>query len=191
MRTIPYVSNGDRESDLWSMMLDQRTVFIVGEINDELATSVVAELLYLQAKNPKGEINLYINSPGGSVTAGLAIYDTMRHISCPVHTLCLGQACSMAAVLLAAGDKRSLLPSSRVMIHQPSGGAEGKESDIVISAKEITRIRTKLVEILAKHTGKSLKQVDKDTERDYFMTPEEALRYGMADHITETMKKEF
>ena len=128
-------------------------------------------------------VSLYINSPGGSVTAGLAIYDTMRHIRCRVHTLCVGQACSMAAVLLAAGDDRSLLPSARVMIHQPSGGAEGKQTDIMITAREITRIRAKLSAILAKHTGQSLAKVEEDIERDYFMEAEEALAYGLADTI--------
>ena len=183
MTTIPYVvtrRHGDeRQTDIYSAMLNERAVFINGEINDDMASAVVAELLFLEDK----PVSLYINSPGGSVTAGLAIYDTMRHIRCRVHTLCVGQACSMAAVLLAAGDDRSLLPSARVMIHQPSGGAEGKQTDIMITAREITRIRAKLSAILAKHTGQSLAKVEEDIERDYFMEAEEALAYGLADTI--------
>ena len=147
MTTIPYVitrRHGDeRQTDIYSAMLDERAVFINGEINDEMASAVVAELLFLEAAAPDKPISVYINSPGGAVTAGLAIYDTMRHVRCRVHTLCVGQACSMAAVLLAAGDDRSVLPSARIMIHQPSGGAEGKQTDIMITAREITRIRAK------------------------------------------------
>ena len=187
MTTIPYVvtrRHGDeRQTDIYSAMLNERAVFINGEINDDMASAVVAELLFLEAESPEKPVSLYINSPGGVVTAGLAIYDTMRHIRCRVHTLCVGQACSMAAVLLAAGDDRSLLPSARVMIHQPSGGAEGKQTDIVITAREITRIRAKLSAILAKHTGQSLAKVEEDIERDYFMEAEEALAYGLADTI--------
>lgn len=187
MTTIPYVvtrRHGDeRQTDIYSAMLNERAVFINGEINDDMASAVVAELLFLEAENPDKPVSLYINSPGGVVTAGLAIYDTMRHIRCRVHTLCVGQACSMAAVLLAAGDDRSLLPSARVMIHQPSGGAEGKQTDIVITAREITRIRAKLSAILAKHTGQPLAKVEEDIERDYFMEAEEALAYGLADTI--------
>lgn len=187
MTTIPYVvtrRHGDeRQTDIYSAMLNERAVFINGEINDDMASAVVAELLFLEAENPDKPVSLYINSPGGVVTAGLAIYDTMRHIRCRVHTLCVGQACSMAAVLLAAGDDRSLLPSARVMIHQPSGGAEGKQTDIVITAREITRIRAKLSAILAKHTGQPLSKVEEDIERDYFMEAEEALAYGLADTI--------
>ena len=187
MTTIPYVvtrRHGDeRQTDIYSAMLNERAVFINGEINDDMASAVVAELLFLEAECPDKPVSLYINSPGGSVTAGLAIYDTMRHIRCRVHTLCVGQACSMAAILLAAGDERSLLPSARVMIHQPSGGAEGKQTDIMITAREITRIRAKLSAILAKHTGQSLAKVEEDIERDYFMEAEEALAYGLADTI--------
>lgn len=187
MTTIPYVvtrRHGDeRQTDIYSAMLNERAVFINGEINDDMASAVVAELLFLEAESPEKPVSLYINSPGGSVTAGLAIYDTMRHIRCRVHTLCVGQACSMAAVLLAAGDDRSLLPSARVMIHQPSGGVEGKQTDIMITAREISRIRAKLSAILAKHTGQSLAKVEEDIERDYFMEAEEALAYGLADTI--------
>lgn len=187
MTTIPYVitrRHGDeRQTDIYSAMLDERAVFINGEINDEMASAVVAELLFLEAAAPDKPISLYINSPGGAVTAGLAIYDTMRHVRCRVHTLCVGQACSMAAVLLAAGDDRSVLPSARIMIHQPSGGAEGKQTDIMITAREITRIRAKLSAILAKHTGQPVEKVEQDIERDYFMEAEEAVAYGLADEI--------
>lgn len=187
MTTIPYVitrRHGDeRQTDIYSAMLDERAVFINGEINDDMASAVVAELLFLEAAAPDKPISLYINSPGGAVTAGLAIYDTMRHVRCRVHTLCVGQACSMAAVLLAAGDDRSVLPSARVMIHQPSGGAEGKQTDIMITAREITRIRAKLSAILAKHTGQPVEKVEQDIERDYFMEADEAVAYGLADEI--------
>ena len=172
-------------------MLNERAVFINGEINDDMASSVVAELLFLEASAPEKPISLYINSPGGSVTAGLAIYDTMRHVRCKVHTLCVGQACSMAAVLLAAGDERSILPSSRVMIHQPSGGAEGRQSDIVIVAKEITRIREKLSKIISLHTGQPLEKVEVDIEKDNFMEAEEALAYGLADEIIKPEPKNY
>ena len=187
MTTIPYVitrRHGDeRQTDIYSAMLDERAVFINGEINDEMASAVVAELLFLEAAAPDKPISLYINSPGGAVTAGLAIYDTMRHVRCRVHTLCVGQACSMAAVLLAAGDDRSVLPSARIMIHQPSGGAEGKQTYIMSTAREITRIRAKLSAILAKHTGQPVEKVEQDIERDYFMEAEEAVAYGLADEI--------
>lgn len=187
MFAIPYVvtrRHGDeRQADIYSAMLDERTVFINGEINDDMASAVVAELLFLEAASPDKPVSLYINSPGGSVTAGLAIYDTMRHVRCRIHTLCIGQACSMAAVLLAAGDDRSLLPSARVMIHQPSGGAEGKQTDIMTTAREITRIRTVLSGILARHTGQSTERVEADIERDFFMDAPEAVAYGLADGI--------
>ena len=193
MKYVPYVvnrKNGDeRQTDIYSALLDERTIFVSGEINDDLADSVIAQLLFLEASDPKKDIIMYINSPGGSVTAGLAIYDTMRHVRTKVHTLCVAQACSMAAVLLASGDKRSLLPSSRVMIHQPSGGAEGKETDIVISAREITRMRSMLSNILSKHTGKSVKTIENDIERDRFMSAEEALKYGIADDILPSPKE--
>lgn len=193
MKFVPYVidrrEGNERQTDIYSALLDERTVFVTGEVNDDMADSVVAQLLFLEAMDPEKDIIMYINSPGGSVTAGLAIYDTMRHVRCKVHTLCIGQACSMAAVLLAAGDIRSLLPSSRVMIHQPSGGAEGKETDIVITAREITRIRSQLSGILAKHTGKSIEKIEEDIEKDRFMTADEALKYGIADDITYPTKE--
>ncbi len=195
MTTIPYVvtrnHGNERQTDIYSAMLNERAVFINGEINDDMASSVVAELLFLEAAAPEKPISLYINSPGGSVTAGLAIYDTMRHVRCKVHTLCVGQACSMAAVLLAAGDERSILPSSRVMIHQPSGGAEGRQSDIVIVAKEITRIREKLSKIISLHTGQPLEKVEVDIEKDNFMEAEEALAYGLADEIIKPEPKNY
>ena len=195
MTTIPYVvtrnHGNERQTDIYSAMLNERAVFINGEINDDMASSVVAELLFLEAAAPEKPISLYINSPGGSVTAGLAIYDTMRHVRCKVHTLCVGQACSMAAVLLAAGDERSILPSSRVMIHQPSTGAEGRQSDIVIVAKEITRIRVKLSRIISLHTGQPLEKVEEDIEKDNFMEAEEALAYGIADEIVKPEPKNY
>lgn len=189
MTTIPYVvthHHGDeRHTDIFSAMLDERAIFINGEINDDTAAAVVAELLFLEASSPNKPISLYINSPGGSVTAGLAIYDTMRHVRCTVHTLCIGQACSMAAIILAAGDERSILPSARVMIHQPSGGTEGKQSDIVITAREITRIRAKLANILSKHTHQALEKIETDIEKDTYMEAEEAIKYGIVDEIIE------
>ena len=195
MTTIPYVVTrnhcNERQTDIYSAMLNERAVFINGEINDDMASSVVAELLFLEASAPEKPISIYINSPGGSVTAGLAIYDTMRHVRCKVHTLCVGQACSMAAVLLAAGDERSILPSSRVMIHQPSTGAEGRQSDIVIVAKEITRIRVKLSRIISLHTGQPLEKVEVDIEKDNFMEAEEALAYGLADEIIKPEPKNY
>lgn len=192
MKYVPYVvdrrNGNERQTDIYSAMLDERTVFLSGEVDDDMADSVIAQLLFLEAMNPNKDIIMYINSPGGSVTAGLAIYDTMRHVRCKVHTLCVGQACSMAAVLLAAGDDRSLLPSARVMIHQPSGGAQGKETDIVITAREITRIRSQLASILSLHTGKPVEQIEEDIEKDRFMSPEEAIAYGLADDITNPTK---
>ncbi len=192
MKYVPYVvdrrNGNERQTDIYSAMLDERTIFLSGEVDDDMADSVVAQLLFLEAMNPNKDIIMYINSPGGSVTAGLAIYDTMRHVRCKVHTLCVGQACSMAAVLLSAGDVRSVLPSARVMIHQPSGGAQGKETDIVITAREITRIRSLLANILSLHTGKDVATIEDDIEKDRFMSPEEAIAYGLADDITTPTK---
>lgn len=189
---IPYVleqtGTGERSYDIFSRLLKDRIVFVDGEINDAVADLVVAELLFLESENPKKDINLYINSPGGSVTAGLAIYDTMQYISCPVRTICIGQACSMAAVLLAGGakDNRFILPSARVMIHQPSGGAEGQASDIIVTNREMQRIKNLTISILAEHTGKDRERVQKDILRDYYMSAEEALEYGIVDKV---MKK--
>ncbi len=189
---IPYVleqtGTGERSYDIFSRLLKDRIVFVDGEINDATADLVVAELLFLESENPKKDINLYINSPGGSVTAGLAIYDTMQYISCPVRTICIGQACSMAAILLSGGAKnnRFILPSARVMIHQPSGGAEGQASDIIVTNREMQRIKNLSVSILCEHTGKERETIEKDILRDCYMSAEEALEYGIVDKV---MKK--
>ena len=186
---IPYVveqtGKGERTYDIYSRLLLDRIVFISGEVNDEMANAVVAQLLFLQSQDPKKQINVYINSPGGSVTAGLAIYDTMQFVKCPVATYCIGQAASMGAVLLTAGTKglRHSLPNARIMIHQPWGGAEGKASDIEITAREILRLKEKLNEILAKHSGQKLADVVKDTDRDHFMSAAEAKEWGLVDKV--------
>jgi ATP-dependent Clp protease protease subunit len=186
---IPYVveqtGKGERTYDIYSRLLLDRIVFISGEVNDEMANAVCAQLLFLQSQDPKKEISVYINSPGGSVTAGLAIYDTMQFVKCPVATYCIGQAASMGAVLLTAGEKgrRFALPNSRIMIHQPWGGAEGKASDIEITAKEILRLKEILNGILAKHSGKKFADVVKDTDRDHFMSAEEAVEWGLIDKV--------
>ena len=188
---IPYVveqtAKGERSYDIYSRLLLDRIVFISGEVHDEMANAVVAQLLFLQSQDPKKQINVYINSPGGSVTAGLAIYDTMQFISCPVATYCIGQAASMGAVLLTAGakGKRFALPSSRIMIHQPWGGAEGKASDIEITAREILRLKEMLNGILAAHSGKKIEDVVRDTDRDHFMSAEEACAWGLIDKVLE------
>ena len=186
---IPYVveqtGKGERTYDIYSRLLLDRIVFISGEVNDEMANAVCAQLLFLQSQDPKKGISVYINSPGGSVTAGLAIYDTMQFVKCPVATYCIGQAASMGAVLLTAGEKgrRFALPNSRIMIHQPWGGAEGKASDIEITAKEILRLKEILNGILAKHSGKKIADVVKDTDRDHFMSAEEAVEWGLIDKV--------
>lgn len=189
---VPYVleqtGTGERTYDIFSRLLKDRIIFVDGEINDAMADLVVAQLLFLESENPKKDINLYINSPGGSVTAGLAIYDTMQYIACPVRTICIGQACSMAAIILAGGEKdnRFILPSARVMIHQPSGGAEGQASDIIVTNRELQRLKELTTGILASHTGRSLETVSKDILRDHYMGAEEALAYGIVDKV---MKK--
>ena len=186
---IPYVveqtGKGERTYDIYSRLLLDRIVFVSGEVNDEMANAVCAQLLFLQSQDPKKEISVYINSPGGSVTAGLAIYDTMQFVKCPVATYCLGQAASMGAVLLAAGAKgrRFSLPNARIMIHQPWGGAEGKASDIEITAREILRLKEKLNEILSSHSGKTMADVVKDTDRDHFMSAAEAKEWGIIDEV--------
>ena len=186
---IPYVveqtGKGERTYDIYSRLLLDRIVFVSGEVNDEMANAVCAQLLFLQSQDPKKEISVYINSPGGSVTAGLAIYDTMQFVKCPVATYCLGQAASMGAVLLAAGAKgrRFSLPNARIMIHQPWGGAEGKASDIEITAREILRLKEKLNEILSSHSGKPMADVVKDTDRDHFMSAAEAKEWGIVDEV--------
>ena len=186
---IPYVveqtGKGERTYDIYSRLLLDRIVFVSGEVNDEMANAICAQLLFLQSQDSKKEISVYVNSPGGSVTAGLAIYDTIQFLKCPVATYCIGQAASMGAVLLAAGAKgrRFALPNARIMIHQPWGGAEGKASDIEITAREILRLKEKLNEILSRHSGKKMADVVKDTDRDHFMSAEEAKKWGIIDEV--------
>ena len=183
-------SRGERAYDIYSRLLKERVIFIVGPIEDFMANLVVAQLLFLESENPDKDINLYINSPGGSVSAGLAIYDTMQFIRCDVSTMCVGQAASMGALLLAAGanGKRYCLPHSRVMIHQPLGGYQGQASDIDIHAREILKIREQLNEIFASHTGQSVEKIGQDTERDNFMDPTQATEYGLIDGMLEDRK---
>ena len=178
-------SRGERSFDIFSRLLRERIIFLGTPIDDMVANLVVAQLLLLDSENPEKDIMLYINSPGGSVTAGLAIYDTMQHIRADVSTICLGQAASMGAFLLSSGakGKRLALPHSRVLIHQPLGGAQGQATDIEIQAQEILRIKKTLNEILAANTNQSIKKIEKDTDRDYIMTPQEALEYGMIDKV--------
>jgi ATP-dependent Clp protease, protease subunit len=186
---IPYVveqtSRGTQGYDIYSRLLKERLIFLVGPVNDHVASVVCAQLLYLEAENPSKDVSLYINSPGGIVTAGLAIYDTMQYIRPQVSTLCIGQAASMGSLLLAAGapGKRIALPNSRVMIHQPSGGAQGQASDIEIQAREILALRRRLNEIYVKHTGQSLERVEAAVERDTFMSPDEAKEFGLIDQV--------
>lgn len=182
--------NGERGYDLFSRLLKDRIIFIDGEINDASADIVVAQILFLESENPDKDISIYINSPGGSVTAGLAIYDTMQYVKCDIQTICMGQAASMAAILLAGGTvgKRFALPSSRVMIHQPRGGVEGQESDISILAKEIIRLKKLSIQYLAKQTKKSVEEISKDIERDFFMSAEDAKEYGIVDHVMQNRK---
>ena len=187
---VEQTSRGERSYDIYSRLLQDRIVLLGGEVTDESANLIVAQLLFLQSQDAKKTINMYINSPGGSVTAGLAIYDTMQFISCPVATYCIGQAASMGAVLLTAGakGKRFALPNARIMIHQPWGGAEGKASDIEITAKEILRLKERLNHILADHSGKSYEDVVRDTDRDYFMSADEAATYGLIDAVVSPKK---
>ena len=187
---VEQTSRGERSYDIYSRLLQDRIVLLGGEVTDESANLIVAQLLFLQSQDAKKTINMYINSPGGSVTAGLAIYDTMQFISCPVATYCIGQAASMGAVLLTAGakGKRFALPNARIMIHQPWGGAEGKASDIEITAKEILRLKERLNHILADHAGKSYEDVVRDTDRDYFMSADEAAAYGLIDRVVSPKK---
>ena len=182
---VEQTDRGERSYDIYSKLLEERIIFITGEINDALANTVVAQLLYLEAKDSSKDIDVYINSPGGSVTAGLAIYDTMNFIKCGVSTICIGMAASMAAFLLSSGEKgkRFALPSSEIMIHQPLGGAQGQASDIKIQAEHILSIKKRLNEILAKNTGKPVEQIEIDTDRDNYLTAEDALSYGLIDKI--------
>ena len=184
---IEQTARGERAYDIWSRLLKDRIVFLGTAINDDVANLVVAQLLYLEAEDAEKDIIIYMNSPGGVVTAGLAIYDAMKYIRCDVQTVCVGQCASMGAVLLAAGTKgkRHILPNSRVMIHQPHGGAGGTSSDIEIQAKEIMKLRSDLNQILAECTGKPLAQVERDTDRDYYLSAEEAIAYGLVDKIIE------
>jgi len=182
---IEQTSKGERAYDIYSRLLKDRIVFLGTVITDEVANLLIAQMLFLESEDPDKDINFYINSPGGSVTAGMAVYDTMQYIKPDITTVCIGQAASMGALLLAAGSrkKRYSLPNSRIMIHQPMGGVSGQASDIKIQAEEIIRLRGTLNQILAHHTGRDLKQVEKDTDRDFFMTGEEAKKYGIIDHV--------
>ena len=182
---IEQSGRGERSFDIYSRLLKERVVFLVGEVNDQTANLVVAQLLFLESENPDKDISLYINSPGGSVTAGMSIYDTMQFIKPDVSTLCMGQACSMGAFLLTAGakGKRFALPNSRVMIHQPMGGFQGQASDIAIHAKEILSLRAKLNEIMSLHTGQPIERIERDTDRDNFLSAQEAADYGLIDKV--------
>jgi ATP-dependent Clp protease protease subunit len=193
MPPIPYVvetsGRDERVYDIYSRLLKDRIIFLGSGVNDEVANAIVAQMLFLQSDNPKADIHFYINSPGGSVTAGMAIYDTMQFVTCDVATYCIGQAASMGALLLTAGakGKRSALPNSRIMIHQPLAGMEGTAEEILIHAKEFRKTKAKLNEILIKHTGKTLATIEKDTDRDNFMSATEAKKYGLIDTVVEHM----
>ena len=195
MSLIPMVieqtGRGERSYDIYSRLLKERIVFIGTPINDPIANMVIAQILFLDSEDPKKEISLFVNTPGGSVAAGMAIYDTMKYISADVATTCMGQASSMGAVLLAGGaqGKRQALPNSRILLHQPMGGVGGQAADIEIHAREIIKIRQQLNEILATDTGKPLERIERDTERDFFMGPEEAIEYGLIDRIIEPQAK--
>ncbi len=182
---IEQTARGERSYDIYSRLLKERVLFLTGQVEDNVANLIVAQLLFLEAENPEADINFYINSPGGVVTAGMAIYDTMQYIKCPVSTIVVGQAASMGALLLAGGapGKRYALANSRVMIHQPLGGAQGQATDILIQAEEIKRTRDMINSILANHTGQKIDTIAKDTERDNFMTADEAKKYGLVDHV--------
>lgn len=187
---VEQTSRGERAYDIYSRLLKERVIFLVGPVDDHTANVIVAQMLYLESENPDKDINLYINSPGGSVSAGLAIYDTMQFIKPDVSTMCVGQAASMGAMLLAAGasGKRFCLPHSRVMIHQPLGGYQGQATDIEIHTREILKIRSQLNDLLALHTGQSVETIGRDTERDNFMSPSEAKEYGLIDELINTRK---
>ena len=185
---IEQTSRGERSFDIYSRLLKERVIFIVGPIEDQMANLVVAQLLFLESENPDKDVHLYINSPGGSVTAGLSIYDTMKFIKPDVSTMCIGQAASMGAFLLSGGtkSKRYILPNARTMIHQPSGGAQGQATDIEIQAKEILFLRERLNSLLADHTGQPIDVIDRDTERDRFMSAEQSVEYGLVDEVIST-----
>ena len=191
---IPFViektGRGERQYDIYSRLLEDRIVFIGSAIDDNVANSVIAQLLFLQKENRNQDINLFLNTPGGSVTAGLAVYDTMQYVQCPVATYCIGQAASMGAVLLTAGakGKRHALPHARIMIHQPWGGVQGVAADISIQAKEILKMKEQLNKILSKHTGQTVEKIEKDTDRDYFMSGEESRAYGLVDEVVANVR---
>jgi len=192
MNLIPTVIEksryGERAYDIYSRLLKERIIFLAGPINDAVANSVIAQMLFLASKDPQKDIQLYINTPGGSVTAGLAIYDTMQYVKPPVSTVCIGMAASMGAVLLAAGTKgkRFALPNSQILLHQVAGGVTGEAVEIEITARQIIKIRERLNRILAKHTGQSLEKIEKDTDRDFYLTPDEAKEYGIIDKVIQT-----
>ena len=196
MNYVPYVieqtGRGERTYDIYSRLLKDRIIFLGSEVNDAVADVIAAQLLFLESEDPEQDIHLYVNSPGGSVTAGLAIYDTMQYVTPDVSTMCVGQAASMGAVLLTAGasGKRFALPHSRIMLHQPLGGVQGQAADIDIHAREVLRIREELNNILVKHTGQTLKRIEKDTDRDMFMTSKQALDYGVIDEVISSRKKD-
>ncbi|HEY4509754.1 MAG TPA: ATP-dependent Clp endopeptidase proteolytic subunit ClpP [Candidatus Paceibacterota bacterium] len=191
MNLIPTVieksQNGERAYDIYSRLLKERIIFLGAPINDMVANSVIAQLLFLESKDPKKDIQIYVNTPGGMVTAGLAIYDTMQYVKCPISTVCVGMAASMGAVLLAAGahGKRFALPNAQIMLHQPMGGAQGQAVEIEITAKQIVKIKERLNQILAKHTGQTFERVEKDTDRDFYLTAQEAKDYGLIDKVIE------
>jgi len=187
---VEQTSRGERAYDIYSRLLKERIIFVVGPIEDYMANVIIAQLLFLESEDPKKDISIYINSPGGSVTSGMAIYDTMQFCKPDVSTLCIGQAASMGAILLAGGakDKRFALPNSRVMIHQPLGGFQGQSTDIQIHAKEIQKVRENLNSILSKHTGNDINKISKDTDRDNFMNAKEAQEYGIVDNVLESRK---
>lgn len=182
---VEQTARGERAYDIYSRLLKDRLIFIVGSVEDQMANLIVAQLLYLESENPNKDIHLYINSPGGTVSSGLAVYDTMQFINCDVSTICIGQAASMGALLLTGGSKgkRYALPHSRVMVHQPSGGYQGQVTDISIHAEEVIALKRRLNEIMAKHTGQDFKQIEKDLERDNFMSAEDAVKYGLIDTV--------
>jgi len=183
-------SRGERAYDIYSRLLKERIIFVGGPIDDEVSNVIIAQLLFLQSEDGNKEISMYLNSPGGVVTAGLAIYDTMQYLSAPISTICIGQAASFGALLLSAGEKgkRYALPNARIMIHQPLGGAQGQATDIEIQTQEILRIKKLLNEIMAKHTGQSLAKIEKDTDRDFYMGPAEAVKYGLIDEVISSIK---
>lgn len=182
---IDHTGHAERTYDIYSRLLEDRIIFLRDAIDDDVANVVIAQMLFLASKDPSKDIRLYINSPGGSVTAGLAIYDTMRHLKCDVATICIGQAASMGAVLLTAGaeGKRSALPNSRILLHQVFGGTQGQAPDVIIQTEELLRLRDALIKILSVHTGKTVKRIAKDTDRDYYMSATEAVEYGLIDRV--------